>query len=167
MSEARRFPDSTPPATSLLPTWKCLEKAAFSAGSFHLARLPAVARLASFVVATKRIGSDLKRLSANDTGDDIILMKTALITKCFAEAKRGSFNYLFPLLAQVSIDGAVDSFLVFLAKIFLILGALVIAYGGYLIHQGRVSEGLLGLLGGFILALAIPLMKLLLQMAGV
>jgi hypothetical protein len=78
----------------------------------------------------------------------------------------GGFSVV-PILAQASVDGAVDRFLSFLAKIFLILGVLIIAYGGYLIHQGRLSEGLLAILGGFILALAIPLMKLLMQMAGV
>ena len=73
---------------------------------------------------------------------------------------------LIPMLAQASLDASVDRFLAFLAKVFLLLGALVIAYGGYLLHQGRVSEGLLGLLGGFILALAIPMMRFFIQIAG-
>jgi hypothetical protein len=78
-----------------------------------------------------------------------------------------STQFLVPILAQASFDTAVQRFLDFLAKVFLILGAMVIAYGGYLIHQGRVAEGLLALLGGFILAMAIPLMRFLLSLAGV
>ena len=76
-------------------------------------------------------------------------------------------RWLKPMLAQASPDQAVTRFLDFLAKIFLILGSLIIAYGAYLIHQGRVAEGLLGLLGGFILALAIPLMRFFLSIAGI
>ena len=78
-----------------------------------------------------------------------------------------SVNFLKPMLALASPDQAVSRFLDFLAKIFLILGSLIIAYGAYLIHQGRVAEGLLGLLGGFILALAIPLMRFFLSIAGI
>ena len=76
-------------------------------------------------------------------------------------------GFLEPVLAQATIGAAVTKFLDFLAKVFLILGALIITYGVLLIHQGRVSEGLLGLLGGFNLALAIPLRKYLLTVAGV
>ena len=71
------------------------------------------------------------------------------------------------MFAQASFDTAVQRFIDVLAKVVLILGCLVIATGGYFIHQGRVSEGLLGLLGGFVLALAIPLMRFLLVSAGV
>ncbi len=76
-----------------------------------------------------------------------------------------SFASIFAAAAAVNIDQPVDNFLNFLTKIFLIVGSLVIAYGGYLLHQGRVSEGLLGFVGGFILAIAIPLMKALIGLS--
>ena len=74
--------------------------------------------------------------------------------------------HLVPLLAQASPEGPVDSFLSFLAKVFLILGAIVIAFGGYETSRGRVLEGLVSTLGGLMLSLSIPLMKWLLHITG-
>ena len=75
--------------------------------------------------------------------------------------------HLVPLMAQVSVSNAVQKFLDFMALIFLTIGVLVLVFAGYLLNQGRVAEGLMSLLSAFIIALAIPTMKLFLQLAGV
>ena len=41
----------------------------------------------------------------------------------------------------------------------------MIAYGAYELGRGHISEGLLSVLAGFLLAIAIPLMKWLLTLA--
>ena len=64
-----------------------------------------------------------------------------------------------PFLAQADPTGPITTFLTFLTQIFLIIGGILIAYGGYEISRGRVVEGLLCILGGLLLALAIPVMK--------
>ena len=74
--------------------------------------------------------------------------------------------HLVPLLAQAAPDGSIDTFLNFLAKAFLIIGSIVIAFGGYEISRGRVVEGLMCVFGGLLLAMAIPLMKWLLHITG-
>jgi hypothetical protein len=68
-------------------------------------------------------------------------------------------SLLVPLLAQAAPDQAIETFLNFLAKLFIIIGAIAIGYGGYEVARGRVVEGLLSVFGGLVLALAIPLMR--------
>jgi len=70
-----------------------------------------------------------------------------------------------PVLAQAAPTAPVDNFLTFLAKLFLVIGAIMIAYGGYEISRGRVVEGFMCTFGGLLLALAIPTMKWLTQIA--
>ena len=72
-----------------------------------------------------------------------------------------------PFLAQASPANMVNEFLNFLAVIFLVIGAILIANGGYQLHQGRIPEALLSILGGLVLAMAIPLMRYFLRLAGI
>ena len=65
------------------------------------------------------------------------------------------------LLAQASPDPSIDAFLVFLAKIMLLIGVTMVFYGGWKIHRGEVQEGLLAIIGGFIVGLAIPIVRFL------
>lgn len=91
-------------------------------------------------------------------------MITSVLIPLFADTP--SSLELIPILAQATIDRPVENFLSFLTKLFLILGCLLIAFGAYLTSQGRFPENWLPLVGGFILALAVPLMKLFLQWTG-
>jgi hypothetical protein len=79
-------------------------------------------------------------------------------------ARPVSLPAITPMLAQADPTGPVEKFIHFLSEIFLVIGCIVIAYGGYEISRGRVVEGLMCILGGLILAIAIPLMKWLLQL---
>ncbi len=63
------------------------------------------------------------------------------------------------MLAQASPDAAIDRFLEFIAKVMMMVGAIMIFFGGWKIHRGEISEGLLAILGGFIVALAIPIIR--------
>ena len=64
-----------------------------------------------------------------------------------------------PLLAQADPTAPIEKFTHFLGEVFLIIGCITIAYGGYEVARGRVVEGLMCILGGLLLALAIPIMK--------
>lgn len=68
--------------------------------------------------------------------------------------------WIQPILAQAAGVPGIDGFLDFLAQICIIIGVVVIATGGYLIAlRGRIEEGLLCIVGGFILAAALPIMR--------
>lgn len=71
-------------------------------------------------------------------------------------AQDGGIPLLVPLLAQAAPDQAIDTFLSFLSKVFLIIGAISICYGGYEIARGRLQEGLLAISGGLVVAIAVP-----------
>ena len=81
------------------------------------------------------------------------------------EITRLAGSGFLPFLAQADPTGPINTFLTFLTQIFLVIGAILIAYGGYEISRGRVVEGLLCILGGLLLALAIPVMKWLQHLA--
>lgn len=92
-----------------------------------------------------------------------ILSCTALnLKRAVVKAPRFGFS---PLLAQSDPSAIVNKAVNFLKDIFLVIGCIVIAYGGYEISRGRVVEGLMCIFGGLVLAIAIPLMKWLLQIA--
>lgn len=75
---------------------------------------------------------------------------------------------LLPVLAQASPPDMINKFLDVLAPLLLASGSIIIAYGGYEIHRGRLSEGLHNLLAGLIVAMSIPLMRYFLRsIAGV
>ena len=72
--------------------------------------------------------------------------------------------FFTPLLAQSSPETAIERFLAFMSKLFLVIGCIVIAFGSFELGRGRVMEGLLSVAAGFVLAIAIPLMKWLLTL---
>ena len=63
------------------------------------------------------------------------------------------------LLAALAFDTAVDTFLNFLTKILLLVGIVIMLWAGWSIHEGKIREGIMALIGGLIVALAIPLAK--------
>lgn len=71
------------------------------------------------------------------------------------------------LLAQTSIDLPLNNFLAFLSKIMLLIGVVMIFYGGWKIHRGETSEGLLAIVGGFIVALSVPILRVLAGFGGI
>jgi hypothetical protein len=76
-----------------------------------------------------------------------------------AGAAGGSTPAFLVFLAQATPFAPIEQFLLLLGMFCLIIGVILLAYGGYQISQGRVTDGLLSVLGGFILAIAVPLMK--------
>ena len=74
----------------------------------------------------------------------------------------------FVLLAQTDPSTLIDTFKLLLAKFLLLVGVAVIAYGGYLIsRQGQTIEGILCIIGGFIISIAVPLITYLALQAGI
>ena len=71
------------------------------------------------------------------------------------------------LLAQASPDTAIQSFLAFLAKVMLLCGVVAIFWGGWKISRGETADGLVALVGGFIVALAVPIIHYLASLGGV
>ncbi len=69
------------------------------------------------------------------------------------------------LLAQSTIDPSIDRFLEFIAKITMLVGISVVFMGGWKIHRGEAGDGILAIIGGFIIALAVPIIKFLFSIA--
>lgn len=65
------------------------------------------------------------------------------------------------LLGQASLDASIDRFLEFLAKIMMLVGVVLVAYGGIKIHRGESADGLMAIVGGFVVAAAIPIVRFL------
>ena len=65
------------------------------------------------------------------------------------------------IFAQTDIDQSIDRFLAFLANVMMLIGVVMVFYGGHKIHRGDASDGLMAILGGFIVALAVPIMRFL------
>lgn len=73
---------------------------------------------------------------------------------------------LGPIFAQTTFDSALRSFLEFLTKILVLIGVALVFYGGWLIGQGKTAEGVLCIIGGFVIAAAVPIMRMLAEMTG-
>ena len=72
------------------------------------------------------------------------------------------------ILAQVDPNAAIESFKLLLGKLLLLVGVGVMAYGGYLVsRQGHLMDGILCIIGGFLIAIAIPLMSYLASLSGI
>ncbi len=71
------------------------------------------------------------------------------------------------MLAQADGVPEIAQFKTLLAQILLLVGIICIAYGGYLISRGHQLEGLLCLLGGALIAMAVPIITYLAQIAGI
>jgi hypothetical protein len=57
--------------------------------------------------------------------------------------------------AQVDPTTAIKTFETLLIRLCLLIGIAVVAYSGFMIaHQGRTIEGIVGIIGGFIIAMA-------------
>ena len=75
---------------------------------------------------------------------------------------------MFVILAQADPTSAIQSFKTLLAKILLLVGISTIAYGGFLIaKQGQTLEGILCLVGGFLIALAVPIITYFASLGGI
>jgi hypothetical protein len=73
-------------------------------------------------------------------------------------AGAGVWNSGMTLLAQASapsFDPLIDLF----GKLFLVVGAVAIVRGGWMISRGEPESGLVSIIGGFVIALAIPIIR--------
>ncbi len=73
----------------------------------------------------------------------------------------------YVMLAQVDPNSAIDTFKNLLAKFLLLIGVCVICYGGYLIARGHQLEGIMCIIGGFLIAIAVPIISYLAQLGGI
>jgi|ERR1017187_2117934 hypothetical protein len=83
-----------------------------------------------------------------------------------AAAFRAVHRHILPLLAQTSMDSSINSFMDFITKVNVLIGVVVIVYGGWNISRGETERGLVSLIGGFIIALAVPIMRFLVGLGG-
>lgn len=70
------------------------------------------------------------------------------------------------LFAQATFDTALESFLRLLARVLLLIGVAMVFFGGWLVSQGKTTEGVLAIIGGFIVAAAILIVRTLAAMIG-
>ena len=63
------------------------------------------------------------------------------------------------LLAQAAADPPFDPIISFLSKVMLLVGGVMVFAGGWKIHKGENTEGLLAIAGGFIVAMAFPIIR--------
>jgi hypothetical protein len=78
----------------------------------------------------------------------------------------GNLPSLGLMLAQATFDTALESFLQFIGKVLLLIGVAMIFLGGWLVSQGKTTEGLLAITGGFITSSAILIVRALAGMIG-
>lgn len=66
-----------------------------------------------------------------------------------------------PLFAQATFDSAVQQFLGLISKVLILLGIAVVCYGGWMVSQGKTSDGITALIGGFLMVSAVLVVRLL------
>ncbi|MCC6235527.1 MAG: hypothetical protein IT580_23025 [Verrucomicrobiales bacterium] len=64
------------------------------------------------------------------------------------------------VLAQATSIPGLDQFMGFLQTVTLLVGACLILFGAWQIHQGRVAEGALSLVAGFLSCVTVPVLRL-------
>jgi hypothetical protein len=69
--------------------------------------------------------------------------------------------------AQVDLKEALKSFIEFLSWVLIALGVCLVAYGAILIAQGRQLDGVVAIVAGFILVLAVPIVYYFAKIAGI
>lgn len=69
-------------------------------------------------------------------------------------------------LAQMDPKDALKSFLEFLSWVLITLGVCLVAYGAILIAQGRHLDGVVSIVAGFILVLAVPIVYYFAKISG-
>jgi hypothetical protein len=77
------------------------------------------------------------------------------------------YTATYGILAQAAPDVPINNFLGFLSKIMLLCGVVAIFWGGWKTSRGETAEGVLAIIGGFIIALAVPILRYLGSLGGV
>jgi hypothetical protein len=71
------------------------------------------------------------------------------------------------ILAQADVNSAITSFTTFLGRILMLVGIVIVAWGGWQVaRRGEHADGLIAIVGGFIIAMAIPIIKFFASLAG-
>jgi hypothetical protein len=74
----------------------------------------------------------------------------------------------FVILAQADVNSAITSFTTFLGRILLLIGIVIIAWGGWQVaRRGEHADGLIAIIGGFIIAMAVPIIRFFASLAGI
>ncbi len=63
------------------------------------------------------------------------------------------------ILAQATIPGLAN-FVTFLQTVSILVGICLVLYGAWQIHQGRLGEGVLPLVAGFLSCVTVPVIRL-------
>ncbi|HOB98775.1 MAG TPA: hypothetical protein PKM43_08525 [Verrucomicrobiota bacterium] len=85
----------------------------------------------------------------------------SLLLTPFSARMAAALSVPFALLAQASIEPQIESFLKLIQLLLLPVIVCLIIYGAWCIHNGEVSKGVLAIVGALILALAVPIAKIL------
>jgi hypothetical protein len=97
-------------------------------------------------------------------------MQSSSLMICVASVLRGpqsKAGTFAPMLAQVDPKAAAKSFLDFLTIVLILLAVCLVAVGGIYVAQGRYTEGLAAIVGGFIAVLAVPIIYYFAKLAGI
>ena len=76
------------------------------------------------------------------------------------------FTQFTLFLAQATIDSAFDNIIILLGKILLLVGLVMLIWAALLAHDGKIRETVYAIIGAFILAIAVPLLKLIFSIGG-
>lgn len=70
-----------------------------------------------------------------------------------------TMTVLTPILAQAGMEPSLDPIFGFLGKIMMLVGSVVLFIGGWKIYKGEPDVGVMAIIGGGLIAMAIPLIK--------
>lgn len=66
---------------------------------------------------------------------------------------------VMPILAQAAAEPNFEPIYAFLSKVMTLVGVSVVFYGGWKVHKGEPEAGIMAIIGGFIISMAIPIIK--------
>ncbi|MCP5523235.1 MAG: hypothetical protein H7A46_17000 [Verrucomicrobiales bacterium] len=95
-----------------------------------------------------------------------LFLITSLLGSLLTPEALASSPVLGVMFAQGNIVGPINDFMDLLQALLMLFGLIAIAYGGWLITQGRKLEGFMAILGGFILCMAVPIVRYFVELAG-
>jgi hypothetical protein len=93
-----------------------------------------------------------------------LVLKAAFALGAAASPMEATVSFAPVVLAQISsIQPKVDQALQLIQLLLLPVVVCLILFGAYCIHEGKIREGILAIVGALILALAVPIAKALMN----
>lgn len=96
----------------------------------------------------------------------LILLNRVADARVGGTASPAIVNPSFHILAQgIAIPG-LDDFVTFLQTISILVGISLVLYGAWQTHLGRVSDGTLSIIAGFMSCVTVPVIRLIARSTG-